>query len=163
MRLPKPPAARLAALCLAGVLLAGGPAAAEGGPVTARDPQSVVDALLELGFRASLTEDSYGDPLIESSAEGVDFNVLFYGCEDNVECSVIQFRAGFDLEGGTTLEAINEWNAGRIFGKAFLDEENDPFVEMALEMRAPMPLESFEANHEWWRTVLVGFQRHIGW
>jgi len=156
-------AARIAALCLAGAAVPGASAAQEVAAVSAADPDSVLRALQTLGFGGTRTADSYGDPMIESAAEGVEFNILFYGCEDNADCTVIQFRAGFDLEEGTTLAAVNDWNAARIFGKAFLDEENDPFVEMALEMGRSMPFETFAANHDWRRTVLVGFQEHIGW
>ncbi|MFO7853818.1 MAG: YbjN domain-containing protein [Paracoccaceae bacterium] len=156
-------AAALAAFCIVGAADPGAAAAQDAAAVSAADPDSVVRALRTLGFRGTRTEDPYGDPMIESSAEGVDFNILFYGCEGNVDCTVIQFRAGFDLEDGTTLAAVNEWNAARIFGKAFLDEENDPFVEMTLEMSRPMPFDTFAANHEWWRAVLAGFQDHIGW
>lgn len=153
-------AALIALLCLAAP---GAAAAQERAAVSAADPDSVLRALRTLGFGGTRTVDSHGDPMIESAAEGVDFAILFYGCEGGADCKAIQFRAGFDLAEGTTLAAVNAWNAARLFGKAFLDEENDPFVEMALEMGRPMPFETFAANHEWWRTVLAGFQDHIGW
>ena len=67
-----------AALC--GVLAMLGASAAQAQTVSAANPQSIAAALQSAGYRAELTRDNEGDPLIKSSSSGTDFLVVFYAC-----------------------------------------------------------------------------------
>ena len=132
--------------------------------VRAQDPQSVVKAMQARGFVAELTTDRTGDPMIRSASSGTGFQVLFYNCTEHKECATIQFHAGFDLKTSPSLAAVNEWNRTQRFGRAFLDKENDPILQMDLDLDdggISQPL--FSDNLEFWTTVLGRFEKHIGY
>ena len=132
--------------------------------IMASNPQDIAAKLQDFGYRTELTKDEQGDPKIKSSAGGANFSVYFYGCDNNVDCTSIQLSAGFDLDAGTTLEVINEWNAGKRYGKVYLDDEKDPYIEMDIELEgAGIPVETFRMNMETWDKIVADFQTHIDW
>ena len=115
-----------------------------------------------LGFQAQLDKDNVGDPLIRSSSSGVNFNIYFYGCKKNKQCQSLQFLAGYDLGEGTTLPALNEWNKGKRFASAYLDDEDDPFLQMDLNTEGGMTPENFEKTFGLWQSLKGEFENHIG-
>jgi hypothetical protein len=123
----------------------------------------VAAALTAKGYGAEVSTDKSGDPIIRSSADGSGFSVLFYGCDEETRCASIQFTAGFNLRDGTTLEAINDWNRNKRFGKAYLDEENDPFLEYDIDLERGATTEAIENAFDVWLSVMPAFKRHIRW
>lgn len=137
-------------------------AQAEAQPVTAADPRSIVQAMQAEGYAAKLTTDKAGDPMIESAASGTKFVVFFYNCTGNRNCGTIQFHAGFDLPGQMPLDRINRWNIKMRFGRAFVDEEGDPIVQMDVSLdKGGMSRPLFADNLAFWVEVLGQFQQHI--
>lgn len=145
---------RLVALAAA-ALIATGPAAAADSPVDAARPDTVVDAVREAGFRAQLTEDDYGDPMIETSMAGVDILIIFYDCQDHAACESLQLSAGFDRENPMLAQRVEEWNAARRFGTVSLDEEGDPYLRWDVITKGGISFEAFEST-------LRGYESTIG-
>ena len=102
--------------------------------------------------------------MITSGVNGTTFQVFFYNCTNNRECATVQFHSGYDLNRTISLEAINEWNRSQRFGRAYLDRENDPILEMDVDLDdgGISPL-LFIDNIEFWASVLTNFERHIGY
>lgn len=96
--------------------------------VDATDPAKLVAVIQDLGYRASLGSDGIGDPMIASSAGGVEFGIYFYGCTKAESCKSVLFKVSYDREEGTTLDVVEAWNERTLFGRAYLDEEGDPWV-----------------------------------
>ena len=131
--------------------------------VRAQDPQSVVKAMQARGYTAELTTDRMGDPLIKSSSSGTRFQVFFYNCKNNKDCATVQFHAGYDLKTAPSLASINEWNRRQRFGRAYLDKENDPILEMDVDLDDGGLSEAlFIDNLEFWTSAMGGFEKHIG-
>ena len=132
--------------------------------VQAQDPDSVVQALRGGGYTATLGTDRVGDPLITSEFQGTTFQIYFYNCTDNRDCATVQFHSGYDLRRSPGLERINEWNRSQRFGRAYLDAENDPILEMDVDLDdgGLSPL-LFIDNVEFWTSVLTRFEDHIGY
>jgi hypothetical protein len=132
--------------------------------VRAQDPQSIVRAMQANGYSAQLTVDQTGDPMIRSAAGGTNFQVLFYNCTNHRECATVQFHVGYDLKTSPSLESINEWNRTQRFGSAHLDKENDPILEMDVDLDdgGLSPL-LFIDNLEFWTSALGRFEKHIGY
>lgn len=132
--------------------------------VRAQDPQSLVKAMQANGYTAQLTADQTGDPMIRSAAGGTNFQVLFYNCTNHRECATVQFHVGYDLKTAPALESINEWNRTQRFGSAHLDKENDPILEMDVDLDdgGLSPL-LFIDNLEFWTSALGRFEKHIGY
>jgi hypothetical protein len=116
------------------------------------------------GYAASLGTDKVGDPMVTSGVGGTTFQVFFYNCTDHRECATVTFHSGYDLNNTVTLEQINAWNRGKRFGRAYLDSENDPILEMDIDLDdgGISPL-LFIDNIEFWASVLGEFERHIGY
>jgi hypothetical protein len=132
--------------------------------VRAQDPGSLVQALQGAGYSARVGTDKVGDPMITSGASGTNFQIFFYNCTNHLQCATVQFHSGYDLSTPVSLERINEWNSSQRFGRAYLDKENDPILEMDVDLDdgglAPL---LFIDNIEFWTSVLGRFEKHIGY
>ncbi|MEA3050388.1 MAG: hypothetical protein QOG84_2224 [Sphingomonadales bacterium] len=131
--------------------------------VHAQDPSTVVRALVGGGYSAKLGVDKVGDPMVTSAVGGTSFQIFFYNCTNHTGCATVQFHSGYDLNTSPGLETINEWNRSERFGRAYLDKENDPILEMDVDLDdgGLSPL-LFIDNIEFWGTILGKFEQHIG-
>jgi hypothetical protein len=132
--------------------------------VHAQDPQTIVRALQGGGYSAKLGVDKVGDPMVTSAVGGTTFQIFFYNCTNHMGCATVQFHSGYDLNTAPPLETINEWNRSERFGRAYLDKENDPILEMDVDLDdgGLSPL-LFIDNVEFWATILGKFETHIGY
>jgi hypothetical protein len=149
----------------AAVALAFGSAAGAAAPmVRAQDPQSLVSAMQKAGYKAELGTDKVGDPMISSGYSGSTFQVFFYNCTDHKACATVQFHAGYDFDEALPLETLNAWNKSQRFGRAYLDKEDDPILEMDVDLDdgGVTPL-LFIDNLEFWTSSLGKFETHIGY
>lgn len=96
--------------------------------VDAHDPQTLVKALQDAGYRAELGKDTQGDPKIKTSLSGLVVNLLFYGCEENENCGSFQFVVSTDSKEKVSYSRVNDWNRKRRWGTMFLDDEMDPVI-----------------------------------
>ena len=132
--------------------------------VRAQDPNTVVQALQSGGYSATIGTDSVGDPMITSGIGGTTFQIFFYNCTDNRQCATVQFHSGYDLNEAISLERINQWNRSQRFGRAFLDAEGDPILEMDVDLDdGGISRLLFIDNIEFWSSILGNFERHIGY
>lgn len=79
------------------------------GLICAADPQTVVTALQQGGFRAELLSDPAG-PYISSSAEGYKFFILFNDCKEGKDCTSLQFNILFAASERHTPQYANTFN-----------------------------------------------------
>ena len=131
--------------------------------VDGSDPRALVNIIQELGYRATLEVDGEGDPLIRSSVGGTQFALVFYGCSDQHDgCQILLFKAGYELNDKVGMDVINQWNATRLFGRAYLDDVSDPWLELVLNMHGGVTRAQFEKTFEWWETSVGEFEEEIG-
>lgn len=132
--------------------------------VLASDPARIAGLLQDAGYRAQLTNDSDGDPMIKSAAAGSDFTIFFFNCTDGKNCKTIQFFAGFDKAQPMEVDVVNRWNREKRFGKAYLDDEGDPLLEMDLNLDfGGISLNNFRDNLKVWESLLAEFKTAIDW
>lgn len=149
-------------LALAALAFCSASGAAQAQMVTAKDPSSVARVLQKNGYRAEMTKDDSGDPMIKSASSGTNFIVLFYGCTDNKACATVQFYAGFTDYKNGTVAALNTWNAKNRFGRAYLSDKGSARLEMDVDLDdGGMSTALFEDNIEFWVTILANFEKHI--
>jgi hypothetical protein len=129
--------------------------------VSAENPAQIVSIIQALGFQAQLDKDNVGDPLIRSSSSGVDFSIYFYGCTKNKRCTSLQFIAGYNLAKGTTLEVLDEWNEKKRFASAYLDDEDDPFLQLDVNTEGGITQANFEKTLDLWQSLKGEFEEHI--
>ncbi|WP_255469575.1 YbjN domain-containing protein [Paracoccus sp. FO-3] len=126
------------------------------------DPEVIRLLMTDFGLPAKLTTDGAGDPLIESRIDGTSFQVYFYQCEKT--CGAIQFSAGFDLDDSMPESMANRWNREKRFGKVWLDETGDPFIEMDIGVAGDgIGRKNFDDALDAWRIVLSDFRDFIDW
>ncbi|PSL12259.1 putative sensory transduction regulator [Marinobacterium halophilum] len=124
--------------------------------VTAADPEQI--AQLVRGFGSAVVDqDEYGDPLITGRIEGTKYGIFFYNCTDGADCKDIQFAAAWS-DKAISRARINEWNRDMRFGKAYLDDEGDPNLEMAVNLRYGVSTDNFDDTIDWWRVVTADFE-----
>jgi hypothetical protein len=132
--------------------------------VRAQDPASLVRALQSGGYTAQLGTDKVGDPMITSGVSGTNFQIFFYNCTDHLQCATVQFHSGYDLSTPVSLDRINEWNSSQRFGRAYLDKESDPILEMDVDLDdGGLSSLLFIDNVEFWASILGRFEKHIGY
>ncbi|WP_233902007.1 YbjN domain-containing protein [Paracoccus denitrificans] len=126
------------------------------------DPEVIRLMMMDFGLPTKLTTDAAGDPLIESRIDGTSFQVYFYQCEKT--CAAIQFSAGFDLDDSMSESMANRWNREKRFGKVWLDETGDPFIEMDIGVAGDgIGRKNFDDALDTWRIVLSDFRDFIDW
>jgi hypothetical protein len=130
--------------------------------VSAEDPSRLAEIIRSLGFQAKVDRDDVGDPVIHSSSSGFDFAIYFYDCTDNERCKSLHFTAGYDLADGTTLEAIQQWNADKRFASSYLDNEADPFLQMDVNTAGGITEKNFEEWLDLWQSLKGEFETYIG-
>jgi hypothetical protein len=150
----------LIAAALTAPVLAAGAAQAGALPDGGATVQEIARVLQDKGYKAEIGKDRDGDPTIRSASDGGNFQLLFYGCKAG-RCSSIQFHAAYDLADGMSLQKINDWNRRKRFGRAFLDEVNDPFVQMDVDLEHGSTTESVANNLDTWVQVFREFRAFI--
>lgn len=116
----------------------------------------MVRVLQDAGYKASLDKASDGDPRIVTKMSGVNVYVYFYDCKKD-RCGSLQFTVGMDLEQGSTLEAMNRFNAEYRYGRAYLDDEMDPFLRFDFEVLHTARTEHIVSQIDIWEDVLNAF------
>jgi hypothetical protein len=150
---------RIILAALAATFLFAGTAQAQ--MVRAQDPGSVARTLQGMGYKAEMTKDDSGDPLIKSSSGGSNFAIFFFGCTKNVDCRTVQFFAGY-TDRKPTLARINEWNMNKRFGRAYISSSGSARVEMDVDLDdGGISPKLFEDNVEFWVLLMGQFEKHI--
>ncbi|WP_232793370.1 YbjN domain-containing protein [Caulobacter hibisci] len=151
----------------AGALVALAPLAASAAPVVLHNDgltgPEVAKWLQDAGYKAELTTDKSGDPLVKSAAEGVAFSIYFYDCEAKPRCKAIQFSAGFDLKAPLTAAKINEWNRNHRYLKAYIDDEGDPHIEYDVNVNAGRTQAGLDDDFAVWTSMIGDFTTFIDW
>jgi len=123
-------------------------------------------ALLQTwGFRAELSADEDGSPLISSSINGVNYTIFFYGCDDRQprRCDSIGFSAGFDLSQSLTHAYMNDWNRYNRFGKAYTDDEGNAYLAMNINVDGGLTEAALRDWLRWWEIGVADYLDYIGW
>ncbi|MEM1086448.1 MAG: YbjN domain-containing protein [Pseudomonadota bacterium] len=126
-------------------------------------PERVVEIIQDAGYRAKLNRIEDGQKFIESSANGMKFQIRFYGCtEQQTDCELLVFTTGFDFADPQDERLVARWNYER-FTKAYLDEEGDPFIQLPVNILHGVTVANFEDTLIWFTTEMAAFMDHIGW
>lgn len=144
---------------LAAMLATGSAQAADDKPcgkglVCASAPQTIATALSAAGYKAELTTDKAGDPMIRSAAAGYNFIVYFYGCKDHKQCSSLQFMSSFEADGTNTPELANKWNNSKRFSQMAVTDDGALDFSYDVATIGGLNQENFTDVIEWWEAML---------
>lgn len=132
-------------------------AAGRDGLVTGPDVVAMLD---DLGYSATLTRDGAGDPLVRMQTQNLVAYIHFYDCNEGA-CEAIQFRLGVDLPLGTTMDVVNDFNSSYRYARVYLDDEDDPFLVMDVEMAHADHRRQFETHLGVWEGLLARFTEAV--
>ena len=139
------------------------PAAMGGVPMLTADADRIAQVMADAGYQTTRSTDAEGMPKLDGDIDGWSFSVYFYGCRGTL-CDAIQFAAGFDEDQPMDQRIINDWNRNTRFGRAYLDEEGDPWVEYDINMEGDgVSVSNFNESLAYWDTIVKQFTNHIGW
>lgn len=142
------------AMGLAGPAMAAETDACPADHICATDPARVLSAVQDAGYKAKLGKDSGGDPMIESSASGYNFDIFFYGCKAAASCTSLQFRATFSQDGANTIALANKWNLAKRFGQAAVDDKGVFRISYDFSTAGGVNTKNFADVVDWWATML---------
>ncbi len=93
--------------------------------VTAVRPDSVAQALNNLGYTAEMAKDANGDPLINADIGGWQAALMFYECNDKTHdgCQSLQFVANFTPEKKFSAEDAVKFMRNTRFASVSLDKD----------------------------------------
>lgn len=121
------------------------------GLVSAREPQTVLNALSNLGYPGKMEKMNSGRASIAVTISGLKTYIDFYDCDDDLgDCYTLLFNVSLDLKKGTTLDKANEWNSKQITGRVWLDDNLDPTLDFAFSTFNGVPVDNFEQNVKLW-------------
>ncbi len=127
--------------------------------ITAKDPEIILNLVKGYGS-GDLGTDSEGDPRIQGRIGGTKYVVLFYGCKDGKACQDIQFVASWS-DTNVTQEDVNNWNRTTRFGKAYLDKDNDPTLELIVNLNYGVSKKNLDDTIDWWAMVMKKFEKEV--
>ena len=138
-------------------LLALAPASAQAEHLKGKEVQEIMQAL---GYKAELKKDGDGDPLILSAASGVNFNVVFYDCQKG-RCGSLQFKTGWAMNDKPSAQVLSDWNRQHRYAFAYLDDEQDPILQMDFDIEYTQSKEAIEEYLSLWERLISSFQDHM--
>ncbi|RZF64630.1 YbjN domain-containing protein [Sphingomonas populi] len=128
--------------------------------VRSTDPQSVVKALQDAGYKAELSKDSDGDPVIRSGAQGYRYTIFFMSCEKGSTCGDLQFYAGWTNK--LSAERANAWTQKHRFARVYSDGKGEAAIEYDLNFEdQQMSTTLFRKNLELWDSLVGKFVDYI--
>lgn len=134
------------------------------GKVSVANARSIVAAMQKEGYRAKLMTDAKA-PYIESATNGATFTIYLQNCGDENKCQDVLFRSSYEKSKKDPLkvDAINAFNRKTRWARAYLDDENDPVLEMDLLFTNQLLDETmFGEALSVWNNVLGDFHKAIG-
>ncbi|MEX8503663.1 MAG: YbjN domain-containing protein [Leptothrix ochracea] len=127
--------------------------------ITAADPEKILEVAKGFGS-ATLETDAQGDPKIVGRVEGTKYGLYFYGCKGGKQCTDIQFNAAWS-EVKVSLDQLNGWNSTRRYGKAFLDRDGDPVLQMSVNLDHGVSRKNLEDTFDWWAKIVPEFRHKV--
>lgn len=122
--------------------------------VCASRPQSIADALQAAGYKAKVTKDDTGDPMVSSSAAGYNFDIFFYGCDKALQCDSLQFRVSFTKDDVSTPQLANLWNQSKRFSQAYIDSKGQFTMTYDVTTQGGLNQKNAADVIDWWATML---------
>jgi hypothetical protein len=138
------------------------PAQAKDLPKDGLTPAEVAKWLIDHGLEATVTKNDKGEAYIQTGADGMTFDILFYDCKPQ-RCQSMELLIGFELETPLAAEQFSAWNASKRFARVYPDEKGNPWFSYDINLAPGGTYEAMEDNYGIWISLLPDFRKHVGW
>jgi len=131
-------------------------------PVSAGAADRVVDVssvkgvaalLQEAGYKAEIKTGDDGDAYISSGINGGDFQLIFYGCKNDMGCDSFEFYSYFKKKPFFSAAMANEWNAKKRFLKVAIDKDGDLAEYIYVSALGKMTFDNFKDYIDWYGSM----------
>jgi hypothetical protein len=159
---------------LAGALMAGGLAVAmlpsEEAEASSIKKASVYETITSSEFETLLRGhglDATGDTTGSGSKisryvhSGIKVSVYYYNCSGD-ECGSLQLYSGFAMTNKPSPDKIISWNMEKRYGRAYLDSDKDPCVEMDLDLTGGVTAAAMMNWVDVFGIIHTQFAEHVG-
>jgi hypothetical protein len=137
-----------------------GAAAAETGVlIDGSDAESILEIARNYGS-ATVESQASGNPKISARIGGISYAIYFQNCTTPRDCKDLNFYAGF-LDGKLTEAHVNAWNAGKRFGRAYIDPDGDAALEMDINLDGGTSPTNLSTGFAIWRLMLIQFTDYL--
>lgn len=113
-------------------MLLPGVASAQSIPAGGLTVNDVATWLQGRGYPAEIGADN-GRARVRSHFANTVFNVMLFDCNGD-RCGSLQFYTGFATHGHFDISRMNEWNRDERWARGYYDANNDPFLEMDVDI-----------------------------
>ena len=143
---------------LAAAMLLTGPVQAQNSVSSGASLETILGFIEEHGYAGEIinADDHAANVAIGENFFGVDG----YNCSGDV-CTEYLFSIGYDLENGFPLDKLNDWNSTRLGGRAWLDAENDPWVDHVISISGAEDQGAFDEGFLLWLDVIASFEQFL--
>lgn len=117
--------------------------------------EQIASWLQAAGYKAEIQTEK-GKQNIYSASDGWNFHISQYDCKGTV-CGSLQFWVGFDTKGAFSSDRINKWNKENRWVRAYVDDSNDPWIEMDVDLTPGVTYENLNDEFTIWRDALRRF------
>lgn len=159
-RSPRLPGAASAAVCASLTFFP-----AEAVDLVPPEPWEVIHVAREFG-PAEVARDGMKDPQIRGTIDGLQYRVTFYGCQLGRDCDTILFDARFprneEADKSPPTQFFVEWNRRKLFGRAWLDEQNRAVLDHPVALGEGVPKSALRLTFESWARALAEYADHLG-
>lgn len=124
--------------------------------VSAVKPDSVAEALKNLGYSAELAKDANGDPLINAEIGGWQAALLFYECNEKTHdgCQSLQFVANFTPEKKFTADDAVKFMRNTRFASVSFDQNQSVMMTWDVVTGKGIDLEVFSNSVDMFRSAM---------
>ncbi len=121
------------------------------------DPWEIIHIAREFG-PAEVGSDSLKDPQIDGTLDGLPYRVDFYGCWLGRGCDRILFEVRLSRKEWDDKppkpKLFARWNRDKVFGRAWLDDENRAVLDYPVTLVGGVPKENLRDAFARWRLAL---------
>lgn len=131
--------------------------------IDASDHMNIADAITAAGFDNTIIANADGPVSITITAAGVPTSLFLNACDTDDACGIALFSAGFDTgrRNRPSADTIAAWNAKTVMTKAFVDEDGDPYLHMAINLKHGVSSDNFADTLTWWDAAVAQFMIEI--
>lgn len=127
--------------------------------IDASDPERIAWMAGAYG-PAELVADEAGDPLITGVIGAQPYRIEFYGCSGGEGCATLMFQAVYQTDRASETD-MSDWNREMRFGKAYLDLDGHPTIEMNVNLSKGVSRANLDETLDWWREVMGQFAEFL--
>jgi hypothetical protein len=120
----------------------------------------VANMVKAMGHTAEISLDDEGDPLVKVKSDDLAYQVVFYQCEEGA-CGSLQLRAWWSLDQPAQMSWMNRYNYGKRVGRAYLDGDGDPNIELSIWMNGGISQEHLDHQFNLFFLAVEGFKANL--